>query len=346
MVPVLRFIHIQCKHSAKYCGWAKCSYGKDAKSLDWQCNKNDTQYTDCQGRSPLMSYLSGCLPGHLHHQLNSVGCNFVCSTCPTSQRGMPCLTPLGFRAFSCSKRKGKDICEVLEDICGDGGVLTKLSSSLTCLLGLPPRCFPDIFAFYYQLTRMWNEMPKTPNGLDDKCMQKPICLEIINTVGCNYDTAKTFLDSCRNLYDSPSHFMHEITAGYDLGYLVGCNKQSCGNVTRPLNSSAYSVFASTYAERYLSWLVYICPQLVSFLTQLKESFGDLYCYDSLCSPCLNRDGCTKGKHVTSPCGCKSIVHCRGVSSVLYRYGLTYADVADRSQIRCHDFCTALDNMLK
>ncbi|GBE62945.1 hypothetical protein, conserved [Babesia ovata] len=341
--PVLVYLCQMCSLDAKHNGWRQCQYGKDVSSGNRDCNQHSDQPSDCRPGSPLMLYLTDGLPGHLPHQLGSVGCKAKCSTCSTGSSKMPCLTPLGFRAFSVTKRTGKELCNVLTKLCGNQGILTTLYSALNCLLGRPPATFPDVFSFYYKLVRRWNGMQE---GGKEHSIQQAITDKITATVGCNSSDAVSLLDSCRRMYDSPSHFMHNINDVCDIGYLVGCGQSDCGYIMRPLNASAYSVFVPKFAGSYLSYLIYACSSIYNFLEQLKNSFCDISCYDHQCGPCLNSAGCATGKHGTSQCGCRSIVQCRGVSSVFYRYGLAYADAAGRSQIRCQQFCTALDKILQ
>ncbi|CDR97064.1 hypothetical protein BBBOND_0309670 [Babesia bigemina] len=343
LCPVLQFLYWQCKLGVKNLGWRDCHYGKNAGTSSWQCKEHSDQTPDCQRTSPLMSYLTDCLLGHLPHQLQSVGCTSKCSTCSSSSPKMPCLTPLGFRTFSCSTRTGKDLCSVLDKLCGDRGVLTKLYASLACFVGRPPQTFPDVFAFYYQLVQPWT--PMTEYKKPSNSIEQALSNTIEKTVSCKYEDAKQFINQCRSLYESPSHFLHDITRISDMSYLVGCGEQDCGYIIRPINSAAYGAFAPKHAKSYLSWLVHVCPQLVDFFKQLQKAFSDVSCADSRCSPCLHSESCTKGKHGTTSCGCSSIVHCQPVSSILYKYGLTYADAANKSQIKCQDFSNVLKNIL-
>ncbi|GBE59979.1 hypothetical protein, conserved [Babesia ovata] len=352
MFPVLTFLHTKCGLRDKHGGWRDCYYGKDIRSTKFSCNEHVTDKARCQPNnkvacqptSPLMSYLNDSLHGHLPHDVTSIGCKSSCSTCSKNPPGMPCLPPLGFRAFSNSTHTGRDLCSLLGKLCGADGVFTRLYAPLACLLNRAPKTFPDIFSFYYQVVRPWNLMSSRVKPLN--VIQQAIADKITSTVGCDSSDAVSLLDSCRKMYDSPSHFLHDVNSGCDIGYLVGCGQSDCGYIMRPLNASAYSMFAPKFASSYLSCLLYACSNIYNFLDQLKNSFCDISCYDHQCGPCLNSAGCVTNRHGTKPCGCASIVHCRGVSSVLYRYGLAYADAAGRSQIKCQDFCTALDKILQ
>ncbi|CDR71924.1 hypothetical protein, conserved, partial [Babesia bigemina] len=150
LLHCLRYLHKQCGVTAKLNGWSDCRFGKNVKSAKWECKDHSTDKPNCQAndkatcqptcqaKSPLQSYLTDCLYGHLPHQLTSVGCKSTCKSCPGSSPGMPCLTPLGFSAFSGSTRKGTDICEVL-----DAFFSNDYLSSLFTLAPRPPATLPE-----------------------------------------------------------------------------------------------------------------------------------------------------------------------------------------------------------
>ncbi|GBE62615.1 hypothetical protein BOVATA_041080 [Babesia ovata] len=120
LLPQLKYLFSRCNVKAEHNGWRECPYGKDVPTAKSHCERQSTAEATgqakcqptcqanskamCQPTSPLMSYLNDCLPGHLPHQLTDVGCKHKCSTCPGSTPGMPCLTPMGFRAFSGSTK--------------------------------------------------------------------------------------------------------------------------------------------------------------------------------------------------------------------------------------------------
>ncbi|GBE63164.1 hypothetical protein, conserved [Babesia ovata] len=98
-LPTLRFLQNQCQLRAIHHGWYDCKYGKDIAPAKLPCDnhshsKPTCQPSDqpntqpnCQPTSPLMSYLNDCLPGHLPHQLSSIGCRATCNTCPKASLG-------------------------------------------------------------------------------------------------------------------------------------------------------------------------------------------------------------------------------------------------------------------
>ncbi|GBE59955.1 hypothetical protein, conserved [Babesia ovata] len=291
-----------------------------------------------------MSYFTDTLPGHLPHQLGSVGCKAKCTSCSTGSSKMPCLTPLGFRAFSGTKRTGKELCNVLSKMLGKNGIFRELYSYLSCLVGGTPKTFADVFSFYYQLTNKWKTMSSIGQPSDP--MQNAICKEIQNTVSCEYTDAVALLDPCCNLYKRSSHDQHDPDDNErDLKYLLGCNDQNCGSFIQPLNSTAYTTLSPKHAGKYLIWLVHVCPQIQTFLEQIKKAFCGISCYDSGCGGCLNSNDCRVGKHGSNPCGCGSITKCRGVLPLLYEYGFTYSEDAYRRTKKCNNFCKALDDIL-
>ncbi|GBE63211.1 hypothetical protein, conserved [Babesia ovata] len=145
--PVCRFLQSQCSSLSSDFGWAGCQYGKQVKHANWQCDKHIAdKESDCVPMSPLMSYFTDSLPGHLPHQLSSIGCRATCNTCPSGKPGMPCLTPLGFRGFSGSTRLGKELCNVLTKMLDDADL-----RSLFCLKPKTPGSLPEHFGFALSL---------------------------------------------------------------------------------------------------------------------------------------------------------------------------------------------------
>ncbi|GBE63424.1 hypothetical protein, conserved [Babesia ovata] len=177
LLPVCRFLYKQCGVRPSHFGWRDCQYGKNIPTAKWPCTDHSTDKTNsqpttkptcqantepnrrpnCQPTSPLMSYLNDCLPGHLPHQLIDAGCKSSCSTCPsTSRNGMPCLTPLGFRAFSGSTKTGRDLCEIIKKFLIDVNL-----SSIFCLGPKPPVTLPEHFGFALSLVGQWADTSRT-----------------------------------------------------------------------------------------------------------------------------------------------------------------------------------------
>ncbi|CDR96610.1 hypothetical protein BBBOND_0305130 [Babesia bigemina] len=345
----LRFLHVHCSIDKSSYGWGECRFGTGVQASDWHCSQYNDKLAsgtaDCSISSPLQLYFTDGLRGMLPHSIVSENQKLTCATCTKTPPSMPCLTPLGFRSFSGTTRVGKDLCDVLDKLCGDNGVFTTVYSNLSCLISRPPQSLPDIFCFFSHLTQSWKTMPETGFPSGDKSVQKSVCDKIVGTVACDYNDARKLLDSCRELYRSKSHNKHDYEKSPDIEYLIGCNKNGCGYLIQMLNGPAYSDLSAKHANKYLSWLTYICPSIVTFLEQLKNAYCNISCFESGCQGCHHEGKCLSGKHGTEECGCTSMVHCRGVLPVFYRYGLTYADASYKSKKRCYIFCKALDRIL-
>ncbi|GBE63368.1 hypothetical protein BOVATA_048610 [Babesia ovata] len=132
------FLYNKCQYTVTQGnGWSDCDYGHQVPGYYWNCDpsshKSNAQpntkpkcspkgQSTCQPKSPLQAHLTDSLPGCLPHKLMSVGCSAKCSTCPTSKPGQQCITPMGFGDLSSSASitgRGKDICKVLYDFCGN-----------------------------------------------------------------------------------------------------------------------------------------------------------------------------------------------------------------------------------
>ncbi|GBE63022.1 hypothetical protein, conserved [Babesia ovata] len=304
LYPVLTFLLTQCRLGKSHFGWNECKFGNGVQTSDWQCGPEGDQLpsskVDCSISSPLHSYLTDGLRGMLPHAVTSSNSKPVCSTCGKGASKMPCLTPLGFRSFTGSKRAGNDLCNVLGKLCGSGGVMTALYSSLTCVTFRPPSTLPDILSFYCQFTQSWDLMPT-----DHKTNHPIQCIiydKILATVACDAGDARDLLSPCRLLYHSSSHSEHNTRDNEpDIMYLLGCSNGGCGNYLKPLNYAAYSDFSQKHAEKYLSCLVYVCPQLVDLLARLIDAFASVSCHDYGCSGCNKSSKCSPGKHATDEC---------------------------------------------
>ncbi|GBE63355.1 hypothetical protein, conserved [Babesia ovata] len=162
--PPLKFLLNQCNNASSDCGWLQCRYGKDIRPSKSLCNEHTKSKIDCEPTSPLMSYLTDGLLGHLPHTLTSIGCRAVCINCPTGKPGMPCLTPLGFRGFSGSTRRGKDLCNVL------GKLLTNVHIKALLSLGTKtPATLSEHFGFVSSLVNGWHNR----TNIDKDGVQNP-----------------------------------------------------------------------------------------------------------------------------------------------------------------------------
>ncbi|GBE63220.1 hypothetical protein, conserved [Babesia ovata] len=365
LCPVLKFILVQCKLGPSDRGWARCLYGKDVPTTKSQCSKGSTNKAKCQptcqangqatcqangqATSPLMCYLEDCLPGHLPHQLISVGCKSECLTCSPKSRGMPCLMPLGFRGFSGSTKTGRDLCEIIEIFFGSGKV-----AFLFCIGPKPPTSLPEHVGFALSVARGWRDGKRTLKTAIESHVTKVsinICdrpYVVTSAVGNAYGCSQ-----------SDHGAFHPQEGSADLASLsmtITCATQQCAPYMCSLSSDAYEYMAEKNANLFLSWCLYLPWQLLEYLQKLLDAFNDISCQDWGCSSCLIGDKCRRGKHGSTDekskrphCECTSLVNCRGVSPTLYRYGFAFGNaftLNNRStRKRCCDLYTQLSKVL-
>ncbi|CDR71835.1 hypothetical protein, conserved [Babesia bigemina] len=362
LLPQLRYLFNRCNVKAENYGWRDCRYGSAVDFSTWQCNdhssdESNTKPNDqpnsepnsepnCRPTSPLMSYLNDCLPGHLPHRLTSIGCKSECKTCPGSKPGMPCLTPLGFRAFSGSTKTGISIYETLWLFFGNG-----LISSLFCLVPTPPRTLPEHFQFALCLGRSLNG--------DVNHSIKNVFESSIDDLSIKlYDPATKFTDALRDVYGNNHN--HKSARPADLSSLstttscVHPKRESiyCSPYLAAQCQDYYSYLASKYANVYLSWALYLPWALFKYLQSLLQDFRNISCRDSGCHGCTQTEICKGGQHgVDYNCRCYSVVKCRGVASIFYSYGFAFGDSkqlleADEQRRYCYHFYNQLQNVLK
>ncbi|CDR71985.1 hypothetical protein, conserved [Babesia bigemina] len=357
VLPPLRFLHSQCTLEAKYAGWSHCQYGKEIPTTKSHCNERPADKATCQANnkvncqptSPLMSCLNDCLPGQLPHQLASIGCNYKCMTCPaTSKVGMPCLTPFGFRAFSGSTKTGKHLCEMLGKFLSIADL-----TSLLCLLPKPPSSLPEHYQFAVSLVRRWNETGKVATIKD--AFVKSINGQTIHL----HDAPNDFTDALCNAYgdartnhkaNNPENHTADISS---LSMRTSCSdKNHCAPYLQSLYQDTYYYFAEQHANLYLSWAIYLPWTLHRYLKALLAAFQQIICKDWGCGRCMHPDSCKPGSHGSykSPCQCKSIVTCKGVSATLYQYGFTFADApvlyTFNTRKKCHNFVQQLQKVIE
>ncbi|GBE63127.1 hypothetical protein, conserved [Babesia ovata] len=368
-LPTLRFLQNQCQLRAIHHGWYDCKYGKDIAPAKLPCDnhshsKPTCQPSDqpntqpnCQPTSPLMSYLNDCLPGHLPHQLSSIGCRATCNTCPQSKPGQPCLTPLGFRGFSGSTRTGKELRELIKkffSIC--------ILPPLFCIAPKPPSTLPEHICFAMQHFGGWQTgSSRNKNDLQsafEKSMKQSSIYQV--------NDANELCDALRNIYGSKgtneeSKTSHQDGKHEDLlslclhKHMTVCsgNDFSCAPYIASLYLDSYNYAAGRNANLYLSWAIYLPWTFWQLLSNLYEAFCNINCQDWGCRSCLRGDNCKRGKHgltdEKSACDCSSIVNCRGVSPILYRYGLRFGaawKINDVKSVKqCSDFCKQLKKVL-
>ncbi|CDR71480.1 hypothetical protein, conserved [Babesia bigemina] len=361
LLPSLNFLHSQCKLTAEHRGWSDCWYGKGVQSSKSQCNDHSTGKAACQAdgqpkcqatcqpTSPLQSYLSDCLTGHLPHQVSSIGCKAKCATCPKGLPGQPCITPLGFRGFSGGMKTGEDLCKALTKF-----FVNVQYSSLLCLMPKPPSTLPEHFQFVSTLARVL----ENSKGVNDSAVKtafetatKEMSIEL-------YNDTSDFTNALRNAYHSHRPDGHKTYSEADLSTLsvstpctfASSDKIHCAPYLRALCDDSYTYLAEKHSELYFSWALYLPLALYDCLKSLLDSFGNISCRDWGCSRCTHGTKCSRGKHGMENCQCRGIVECRGVSSTFYSYGFTFRDSTklhgDTSKSYCHHFYIQLKNVLQ
>ncbi|GBE62919.1 hypothetical protein, conserved [Babesia ovata] len=377
LFSMFRFLEGQCGHPASIYGWADCAYGKSVPSANWQCNDHPrgkaneqancqptcepTCQAKCQPTSPLMSYLTDTLPGHLPHQLTNVGCKTVCSTCSPRSSGMPCLTPLGFRAFSGSTKTGKDLCKIIDAFLNFYDV-----SCIFSIVSRPPSTLPEHFSFVLSLVRGWqgNSTKLVKNGFqcvfEQSIRDRSIELydppsDLTNALRHAYGSSQSSHSSDKHPTPSPEAKDDELTNA-DLSGLcmaTSCNGQNvhCAPYLSALCTDQYSYLSRKHSGTYLSWALYLPWVLYDYLECLYNAFEAIFCQDWGCHNCMHGDKCRRGEHgkLDTSCQCPSLLACKGVSPTLYRYGFKFGipwTLCDKeSTKKCFDFQTQLHKIL-
>ncbi|CDR96100.1 hypothetical protein BBBOND_0300050 [Babesia bigemina] len=368
LLPTLRFLNNQCKLKTKDNGWYECEYGMYTAPAKWPCTAHSSDkatsqpntqpkcqptckvnsQANCQPTSPLQSYLNDCLPGHLPHRLIDVGCKSECKTCSPSTSGMPCVTPLGFKAFSCSTRRGEDICAVLSKFFN----VAKLSP-LFCLAPKPPSTLPEHMEFALALVKDWdsdathplkNSIHSTIRGASIELCGKP---EVLTTALTNaYGSYYGSHDTCDDQHIS------------SLTRWDACPAQNkrCAPYLQSLCYDYYSYLVKKHCNLYLSWAVYLPWDFWTQLNNMCNAFSNISCQDWGCRECLRADKCKRGEHGLSVkkddeseepnCRCPSIISCKSVSPMLYSYGLTFGHPTKiLTNKKCNDFYNQLHSVL-
>ncbi|CDR71699.1 hypothetical protein, conserved [Babesia bigemina] len=365
LLPALRFLSTQCSLDAEHGGWQQCEYGKVVPSGKSRCKDHSSDEATCQPKckantkancqptSPLQSYLNDCLPGHLPHQLADIGCKSKCTTCPAGKPGMPCVTPLGFRAFSGSTKTGKAICDILEDL-----LKNNVASLLSCLLPRPPSTLAEHFGFALSVVKGW----KLGVSADKKGMQSHIESSIDKVSISLYSKPNELTDALSKIYgisQKRNDHSHRVAEPADLStlsmdqscMLANEDNVHCGPYLQILCSDSYCYLAKKHSDLYLSWAVDLPWSLYSYLKSLFDSYSSISCQDWGCSRCVDGISCRPGKHGDGySCRCRSLVRCRGVLSTLYNYGFTFGDakklLSDTERRYCRNLYAQLQNVLK
>ncbi|CDR71779.1 hypothetical protein, conserved [Babesia bigemina] len=366
-LPALRYIFQRCNVTAEHHGWRNCEYGKDVPTAKSHCSNKATSQPNsqpkseakCQPTSPLMSYLNDCLPGHLPHNVSSIGCRSVCSNCPSAAKlGMPCLTPMGFRGFSGSTKSGADLCEIIREFFGSGLVASLLGLSPT-----PPKTLPEHFGFALSLVNGWvNITNLTPEKRSEFSFQSsfesrirdvslklyPDSNKLIKTLMRAYGSQAVLHEYCKHPH--LVNFTSSDICRYDVADVA------CAPYLQSLCSGSYEYMAIKHCELYLTWAIYLSWDFWRLLNNLYNDFCNIFCADWGCRGCLRGDTCKKGSHGRTDektgnphCQCPSIVDCNGVSPTLYRYGFSFCDAVklndSKYKKKCSDFCSQLNKLL-
>ncbi|CDR71684.1 hypothetical protein, conserved, partial [Babesia bigemina] len=367
LLPSLRFLYRQCGVRAAYYGWADCHYGKQVGCANWPCKDHPTNKAacepngqatcqansqpNCRPTSPLMSYLNDCLPGHLPHQLRTIGCKTECATCPKSKPGMSCLVPLGFRRFSGQSRTGKELCDTLENFFSNSYITT-----LFCLMPKPPSTLAEHMSFAMNYFGKWQtDTSRNINGLQvafEKSMKKLSIHQV--------EDASNLRSALRDIYgtkhnNEPSKLSsHQDSKHADLWSVCLPNetkpcsdlKHQCAPYISSTSSDAYNYLAEKHSDLYLSWAIYLPWTFYSCLKSLLDAFQQIDCGSSGCTKC----SCKPGTHgVELNCTCNALISCRGVTPTFYQYGFTFGytkSIYGTDRKYCRNFNTQLSNVLK
>ncbi|GBE63243.1 hypothetical protein, conserved [Babesia ovata] len=373
LLPTLRYLETMCSYPASIGGWSQCRYGKDVKPAKWPCDEHPKpeprgqpkgQATcqantepNCQPKSPLQSYLNDCLPGHLPHRLESVGCKAECKTCPTSQRGSPCVTPLGFKTFSGSMRRGRDICDILAKLLDDDHI-----RSILCLVTKPPASLPEHFQFTLALVKGWHNDANYVKDVIQTNIEnsaKEVSIHLYNETSKLTDALRNAYRNKHSTYGEKNH----LPAYADVSSLAmpsACIDRNqevyCAPYLSSLYRDYYICLPFKNSNTYLSWAIYLPWTFWDLLNNLYNAFCEITCADWGCRGCLRGDKCKSGKHgvvedekdVT--CQCHSIVACKGVAPTLYQYGFSFGEASTlndgKTPKKCKDFCSQLKKVLK
>ncbi|CDR71969.1 hypothetical protein, conserved [Babesia bigemina] len=367
LFPPLKYLEAQCSTAAREYGWAGCHYGKDVQTTNWPCSEHSSSKVtcqpndqakcepNCQPKSPLMSYLNDCLPGHLPHVLSDIGCKAKCTTCPRSMPGMPCLTPLGFRGFSGTKREGRDICNVLGKFFDNGNLKVLFS-----LQAKTPSTLPEHFGFALSFVKGWNDDKSTRSHSIKQSIEASITDRSINL----YEPPSTLTDKLRDAYGSThtkygdKNHLHAYADLSSLAIAKPCTVDgvNCAPYLSSLCIDSYHHLAKKQSNTYLSWAIYLPWTFWDLLNNLYNAFCSINCQDWGCRGCLRGDKCKKGEHgvvdddkPSAICQCPSIVDCKGVAPTLYQFGFVFGEASTlndkQSPKKCSDFCSQLKNVL-
>ncbi|CDR71407.1 hypothetical protein, conserved [Babesia bigemina] len=382
----LYFVLVQCQRNSEANSWRDCYYGRYVGGSSWTCNEkqcvnqncpqiadqkanqNANQKADqtcgqhpvCGVKSPLQSFLEDGLQGFLPHHFTKVGCGVQCSV--SNHRGIPCKTPMGFGDIgnaASHTQKGEYIMKSLDEFCGKpSSPLRNLCSYFICLLQRTPQTLDDMFAFFSNYLRNWNDIDqqrrKHIQGALDNATAKAY-------FGVNYGE----LNVNSIFYSSASNKNH---SNGDLLCLLNCDNYStmtCGRFMQPFGFNTWNIFAAKNSGRYLSWIVYLTETFYNLLQQLYEECCNnctkpgTRCHGKVCpdeckvkSAYKSEDTKTALSNQKHTDGCKSIALCPLTRPTLARYGFVLQSISNLSgengpetKRTCQDLCNSLQIVL-
>ncbi|GBE63095.1 hypothetical protein, conserved [Babesia ovata] len=375
----LCFLYRQCCFMSNCSGWRDCHYGKHVAGSSWQCNdkqcanlncklspnqntkQSATQKADqkcdqhptCGVKSPLQSFLEDGLQGFLPHSFKTPGCKLDCTM--SNHRGIPCKTPMGFADIGMTASHTKDgayLRDVLYDFCGDATKpLSKICTYFNCLLQRPPQNLGDMFSFYFNLLYKYDLQ-----GHDHK---RDAFVKAVEKAYFGHEYPKLQI---RFLQLSQKH-----SARHDKGdmfSIIKCDDedgnpaQTCGSYLSPITQHISGMFSAAYADKYLSWIVYLTETFYDLLKKLYDECNNKCgpkgsnCFTKCCvkdCPLTKEKPQPKDNHDSL---CKSIVKCPAMLPTLCQYGFTFGSQYDISGMNgsplkrtCNDFCNALAKLL-
>ncbi|GIX61260.1 variant erythrocyte surface antigen-1 family protein [Babesia caballi] len=271
--------------------------------------------------------------------------------------GALCHMPMGFTTSTIKAGRNPvyHIYVVLEGICGGAASpLRQLYETLTCLTRRVPKSLSDWFGFYWYLVGTWDKgkgdsrlsvkqaIESTAEGvIGGYCGAMTQLIDVIHGLVRHCHNAETNSYEIKHIASHLSQSStvngdHRCTNPFDLWSVAnGVHKTktqqcyssnaNCGGYLSPLTLTESSAFSPSFAQIYLSWIVYLPDEFRVLLEGLREGFKKLVCED-----CIHPDGHKCDSHLagqhglpTSACRCPSVVQCVGVYGLLYEHGFRF-----------------------
>ncbi|GFE55997.1 variant erythrocyte surface antigen alpha subunit, putative [Babesia ovis] len=195
-----------------------------------------------------------------------------------------------------------------------------------CTSWRAPRTLGALVGFFVgAISNSGNSTGADPGNLQESLQGLP-------GTGNQKDLVKALQDLRGNTPSSPTSSGTDYTplvAKGDLSTLCAVGKAVDKYVCflDPLTGHLYDTVSPVFGMTYVSWVIYLLKHLKQGLEMMYQDFNGINCQQSGCEKKddCNKAKCTGGNHGTDGiCNCLSMVSCRGVHSVLYRYGFSYA----------------------